>query len=139
LIIAAYVGALFLGIFGILNNPIPDRRIHWFLLFVIAFVCALHTVVFGHSRYHLPLMPLVLVYSAAALLDLRAIWSRRRGGRFVLALSVCLVLMLGWGWNAVAGDWGLIRNQLGKWRGSHEPSARTGVNTCRGSLESPGG
>jgi 4-amino-4-deoxy-L-arabinose transferase-like glycosyltransferase len=139
LIIAGYVGALFLGIFGIFFCPPPDRRLHWFFLLVIAFICALHTVVFGHSRYHLPLMPLVLLYAAAGWMDCTTIWARRWGGRFAVALSVCLIFMLGWGWNAVAGDWDLIRNELDKWRLDHRPSARTGVITCRGSLESPGG
>jgi hypothetical protein len=37
------------------------------LLLVVAFVCALHSLVFAHPRYRLPLMPVLMVYAAAAL------------------------------------------------------------------------
>ena len=40
---------------------------HLFLVSVIVFVCGVHTVVFGHERYHLPLMPFILLYAAAAI------------------------------------------------------------------------
>ncbi len=33
------------------------------LLLVVAFVCALHSVVFAHPRYRLPLMPVLTVYA----------------------------------------------------------------------------
>jgi 4-amino-4-deoxy-L-arabinose transferase-like glycosyltransferase len=111
----SYVGALFLGIFGALFRPPADRRLHMFFLLVVAFVCALHTIVFGHSRYHFPLMPLVLMYAAAAWTNRGDIWGRRWRGRFAVGLSLCLVFVLGWGWNAAAGDWEFIRGLMGKW------------------------
>jgi 4-amino-4-deoxy-L-arabinose transferase-like glycosyltransferase len=107
--------ALFLGIFGSLFCPPADRRVHAFFLLVVAFICALHTVVFGHSRYHLPLIPLVLLYAAAAWANRRDILEGYRSGRFALGLSLCLVLLIGWCWNAAAGDWELARGVLGKW------------------------
>jgi 4-amino-4-deoxy-L-arabinose transferase-like glycosyltransferase len=113
LIAICYTGALFLGIFGALFSPAEDRRIHWFFILVIAFICALHVIVFGHSRYHLPLMPLILLYAAAALNKCSSIWERRRSGRFAVALSLCLLFVLGWGWNAIAGDWKLVQAVLG--------------------------
>jgi hypothetical protein len=30
---------------------------HWLILLIILFVTAIHSIVFGHSRYHLPLVP----------------------------------------------------------------------------------
>src|SRR5690606_8270398 len=53
LLFASYAITLLIGICGFLILPPVDRRMHWFLLLVVTFVCAVHTVVFAHSRYHL--------------------------------------------------------------------------------------
>jgi 4-amino-4-deoxy-L-arabinose transferase-like glycosyltransferase len=115
MILLSFPAALFLGIFGALFSPPSNWRVHVFFLFVMAFVCALHTVVFGHSRYHLPLMPLVLLYAAAACTHRGIILERRWSGQFAIGLSLCLVFLIGWCWNAVAGDLERVRDMLGKW------------------------
>ncbi len=112
-ILVSYPAALFLGIFGVLFRPAADRRLHWLLLAVIAFVCALHTLVFGHSRYHLPLVPLLLLYAAAVCVDWGSVWQQRRTGLFRLAGALCLLFVAGWCWNFVAGDWEQLRGVLG--------------------------
>ena len=58
---------------------------HLLLVLAMALIFGLHTLTFGHSRYHLPVMPLVMVYAAAAWADRSAIWVRRRQPAFVLA------------------------------------------------------
>jgi hypothetical protein len=103
-IFTSYMVLLFLGIFGAIVTPPDDGRFHWLFLTVIVFICALHTIVFGHSRYHLPLMPIVFLYSALALLQLPTLW-RQRTWRVRLAALACVILVAGWGWNLVAGDW----------------------------------
>src|SRR5262249_46917441 len=100
-----YAMAMFLAIFGFVLRPLDNRRLHWFFLFVVLFICGAHTVVFGHSRYHLPLMPLVLVYSTRALLDLRGVLRQRRRASFAASAVLCLVLVGGWTWGLLAGDW----------------------------------
>ena len=65
---------------------------------------SLHALAFGHSRYHLPLMPLLLVYTAAALTNLGAIWRQRRSLRFVAVSAVCAALVAGWAWTFIAVD-----------------------------------
>jgi hypothetical protein len=35
------------------------------LLLPVLLITAGHTIVFGHSRYHLPIMPIFVVYAAA--------------------------------------------------------------------------
>ena len=102
--LAFYIAALFLAVFGVAFAPPADRPAHWLLLCVIAFVCGLHTLAFGHSRYHLPLMPLVLVYTAAALTNSGAIWRQRRSLRFVAVATVCAALVAGWAWTFIAVD-----------------------------------
>jgi 4-amino-4-deoxy-L-arabinose transferase-like glycosyltransferase len=112
LIFGSYVFALFAGVFGIFLAPPADRRVHLFLLLVIAFICGMHTLVFGHSRYHLPLMPLVLLYAAAALVRRREIWARRRSPLFWAACSLCLVFVGGWLWSFLALDGERLLNLL---------------------------
>ena len=107
-ILGSYAAAMFTGIFGMVMAPPDDRRLHWFFLLLIAFICGMHTVVFGHSRYHLPLMPLVLMYSASALLSVRAIWQQRAGWRFGLAVGLCVLLVAGWAWVDVAAYLGIV-------------------------------
>src|SRR5262249_34650032 len=71
LIFGSYALALILGLFGLVMAPPTDRRIHWFLFLLIAFFCGVHTLVFAHSRYHLPIMPFVLLYSASSIVAAR--------------------------------------------------------------------
>jgi hypothetical protein len=96
LICGTYGLALFAGVFGAAFAGPADRRLHWMFLLLIAVVCGAHTLTFAHSRYCLPLLPLVLLYAAAAALDWREIWERRRTLRFALASAACVVLTLAW-------------------------------------------
>jgi 4-amino-4-deoxy-L-arabinose transferase-like glycosyltransferase len=107
-----YAAVMFLGIFGLACAPPLDRRAHWLFVCVIAFVCALHSIVFAHSRYHLPLVPLMLVYTAGAVTDAGAVWRQRRSVRFGLAAAACAVLAAGWAWNFVVGDWERLADAL---------------------------
>jgi len=103
-IFGSYATLIMLGVFGMVMVPIADRRIHWLLLLIIAYICGMHTLVFGHSRYHLPVVPLVLVFSANAVVNGRVIWEQRRCWTFWLAASLSCVLVVGWLWGLVAGD-----------------------------------
>jgi hypothetical protein len=63
----SYPALLLSGVLGAFLTPPRDRRTHVLLLLVVAFICGLHTIVFGHSRYHLPLIPLLALYAARVL------------------------------------------------------------------------
>jgi len=63
----AYPIVMLLAVVGVFMVPLKDLRTHAFLFSLVAFICMVHTVVFGHSRYHLPLIPILLVYAAAAI------------------------------------------------------------------------
>ena len=98
IICGGYAVAILSAVFGFVLRPPADRRFHWFLLLLIGFICAVHTVVFGHSRYHLSLMPLVFLYSGVALANLRMIWAQRRHGLFWLASFISILLVGSWLW-----------------------------------------
>jgi 4-amino-4-deoxy-L-arabinose transferase-like glycosyltransferase len=112
LICGSYVAALFLGIFGVVLTPPEDRRMHWLFLLLFAFICGIHTLVFGHSRYHLPLIPLICLYAASALVHARTLWHRRRWP-FWLAAGLCLFFASGWVIGLILGDLDRIRRVLG--------------------------
>jgi hypothetical protein len=95
-ILGAYVAVMLLGVMGAAAIPPANWRMHCFLLLLIAFVCGIHTLVFGHSRYHLPLMPLVGMYAAAAVTNPRRIVLQWREPQVLLAGGVCLLLMSYW-------------------------------------------
>jgi 4-amino-4-deoxy-L-arabinose transferase-like glycosyltransferase len=99
-----YVFVLLAGIIGAVMVPPGDRQSHAFLLLLLAFVCGMHTLVFGHSRYHLPVMPLVLLYSASALVHARELWQRRATWSFRLAAGLCGVFLGGTIWVTVTYD-----------------------------------
>jgi hypothetical protein len=104
LIFGGYAAALWMGIFGMVLAPPADARVHALLLLIIGFICAVHTATFGHSRYHLPVMPLVLVYSAGALVGAREIGRWRRRSAFCLAVALCAVFGIGWAWGIAGPD-----------------------------------
>jgi 4-amino-4-deoxy-L-arabinose transferase-like glycosyltransferase len=104
LICGSYVCVLFAALFGMVLAPPADLRSHLFLLLLLAFICGMHTLAFGHSRYHLPVIPLVLVYTASAVAHRRDIWQKRRGWPFRLSCGLCAVFVVGWLWQMVAVD-----------------------------------
>ncbi len=111
-ICGSYVFVLLAGVFGAIGAPPADRRLHLFLLLLIGYVCAMHTLSIGHSRYHLPVMPLVMLYAASAVAHRRAIWEQRRHWRFWLAAGVSAVFVGGWAWLIVVIDGERILNLL---------------------------
>jgi uncharacterized membrane protein len=95
-ILGFYIATMIAGILGAWMRP-PEWRMHVFLLLLLIFVTGLHAVAFGHSRYHLPLMPLVILYAASALSNWRMIFSQWKTWRFAAAAAVGFILMLSWG------------------------------------------
>jgi 4-amino-4-deoxy-L-arabinose transferase-like glycosyltransferase len=94
-ILGAYVVTMAAGIFGVWLRPM-DWRLHVLLLLLIAFVTGLHALAFGHSRYHLPLMPLVILYAAGAIDQWRRLAGRWKSFGFAAAVACLLVLGASW-------------------------------------------
>jgi 4-amino-4-deoxy-L-arabinose transferase-like glycosyltransferase len=53
------------GVAGIWLAPPHGWRMHMGLLLAPAAIMAAHTIAFGHSRYHVPLVPILAIYAAA--------------------------------------------------------------------------
>jgi 4-amino-4-deoxy-L-arabinose transferase-like glycosyltransferase len=91
-----YALVLIAAVFGACCAPPRDVRLHYYLLMSILFPCAIHSAIFAHSRYHLPVVPLLSVYAAAAIVGRVDIWRVRRNWRFCIAAAICLILAIGW-------------------------------------------
>lgn len=78
-----YMAAMLLAALGIFLAAPTDYRGHLLIMLVIAFITGMHALTFGHERYHLPLMPLLLIYAASALR--RQCWQRLSGELWRLA------------------------------------------------------
>jgi 4-amino-4-deoxy-L-arabinose transferase-like glycosyltransferase len=96
LVCGAYAATIFAAIFGVCVAPPGSRGTLLLLLAWVAFPCAIHTVAFAHSRYHLPLIPILAVFAAAAYCSRREIWQRRRSWAFALATLACAILAGSW-------------------------------------------
>jgi 4-amino-4-deoxy-L-arabinose transferase-like glycosyltransferase len=76
--IVGYVGVALLGAAGMWLAA-PAWRPHLFVLLPMALITGIHSLVFGHERYHLPLVPFLALYASAL------VWSASRSGWFKLA------------------------------------------------------
>lgn len=64
-IVFAYVAIVMAGAAGVWMAAPDDLRMHILVLLPVLLIVGGHSIVFGHSRYHLPLMPILGVYAAA--------------------------------------------------------------------------
>jgi 4-amino-4-deoxy-L-arabinose transferase-like glycosyltransferase len=99
----SYPLLLLLGVAGAALAPPGDRGTHALLLAVVLFVCGVHSIVFGHSRYHLPLVPIIAIYAGRACTGVR--WRMLRAGpRPAAAAVLMLVLVVIWGREVLVRD-----------------------------------
>ena len=65
-VIMLYFALVFItSVFGAFFAPPKQWRVHLLFLCVVGLFWGVHSLVFAHSRYHLPLTPLLCLYSAA--------------------------------------------------------------------------
>ncbi|HYN08803.1 MAG TPA: glycosyltransferase family 39 protein [Vicinamibacterales bacterium] len=95
LIVVVYLGVIVCGAAGVWLAA-PAWRVQVLLLLPVVIITGVHTLVFGHPRYHLPLMPLFALY-ASALLATRSVaaWRERRPA-LVGASATVLMLVAVW-------------------------------------------
>jgi hypothetical protein len=93
-VLIAYPLVVLTAVLGVCRVTASSPRTHVLIVTIVLFVTAIHTIVFGHSRYHLPLVPFLAIYAGAA-------WSNRswrdllslRQAAAPLALATVLVLV----------------------------------------------
>lgn len=95
LVFGSYAMLFIAAIIAAVAAPPTDWRAHLMCGLIVAFLCALHTAVFAHSRYHLPLVPILACYAAQAIVARREIWTQRRS-RMWLAASIAGLFAAAW-------------------------------------------
>jgi len=108
----SYPTLLLAGVLGACLRSPADWRMHAFLLLIVAFVCGIHAIVFGHSRYHLPLVPLIALYAAriATVGNWRELFESARRAVLPVALACMFVAM--WAQEIFVRDANRISNLL---------------------------
>jgi 4-amino-4-deoxy-L-arabinose transferase-like glycosyltransferase len=96
LILGAWCIVALSSLFGLVLNIGIRRPETIFVALFLSFFTAVHAVVFGHPRYHLPLMPLLALFSAWSFLNFRVVWGKRRTPQFVVAALGVLILAASW-------------------------------------------
>jgi 4-amino-4-deoxy-L-arabinose transferase-like glycosyltransferase len=109
-VIAGYYVALMLaGTLGVVLRPPPDRLQLALVLSVVAVLAGVHALSVGHSRYHIPLMPLVALFAAR-------LWTARSEPvaprRLAAAVALALLLIGGWTTTVVRFDLADARRHL---------------------------
>lgn len=110
-IVAGYLAVIVCGVAGIWLTP-PPWRLHVLLLLPVVLITAVHTVVFGHSRYHLPLIPIFALYGSALLTTQGLAVLRERRPALVGAAATVLMLFAVWVRQIVLVDAARIRSLL---------------------------
>ncbi len=95
-LLGSYALAILFGVYGCVVAPPIQWRSRAFLVLMIAVICGAHTLTFGHSRYHLPVMPLVLVFASIAIVEWSVIRLSFRSPRFALASLLAAIFVSAW-------------------------------------------
>jgi hypothetical protein len=94
-IAVAYAVVALLFAAGLWLAP-PEWRVHLLLLLPVVATMGVHTLVFGHSRYHVPLVPIMALYGVALLM--RAPTLDLRSHRLAVIGAVLSMALLGAFW-----------------------------------------
>jgi hypothetical protein len=111
-IVLAYPLLLFAAIVGLGRLGGDNWPAAWVPLGITLFVCALHSIVFGHPRYRLPLTPLIAVYAGAAIQAGALRHPARLWARPALPAVIAAGFVAIWIAQLVWRDWDTMRHLL---------------------------
>jgi 4-amino-4-deoxy-L-arabinose transferase-like glycosyltransferase len=95
-ILSVFSFTILSSIFGLTCTFTIRRHDFVFIVLILVYFTAMHAIVFGHPRYHLPLMPFLAIFSAWAVLNRSKIWETRQQWRFKLAGTVAGIFVCIW-------------------------------------------
>jgi 4-amino-4-deoxy-L-arabinose transferase-like glycosyltransferase len=114
-VLGVYVATMLLAALGLLLIERPTWRHHAVPVAIVVAVCGLHSIVFGHSRYHLPLMPILTIYAAAAVANRGWVVQPAVAWRRPVAGVAVTVLIAVWTHEVFFRDGDRIRQLLAAW------------------------
>lgn len=111
LIIVVYVGVILTGVTGAWLTP-AHWRAHITVLLPLLGVLGGHALAFGHSRYHMPLMPVIGVFAVALVIEGWSAIRRAAGWQLAGAGLSAAALMAIWVYQVLVVDAERIRGLL---------------------------
>ena len=106
IIILGYVFVAIWGFFGLIWKLKYQRStMDIIALILIISYSGLYAISLGHSRYHLPLIPLLMGYAAWSLLNLKMFILERRVQVFRISSILILSFILIWSYEILAGSY----------------------------------
>jgi len=84
------------SIFGFIYSLQPGKWDVQLVFLLIIYFTGMHAIVFGHSRYHLSLIPILMVFSSHFFLRIKEIWHGRRSLKFRLSLVPISIFFMIW-------------------------------------------
>ena len=95
-ILVAYPSLILSACLGAWLTRTSDWRVRLVLILPIVAIAGVHTIVFGHSRYHVPLVPILAVFAAQFLIERRAAWHLANAWMRAGAVLTMLALVAIW-------------------------------------------
>ncbi len=103
-ILLAYALVAVLGVAGIWLARPRDARLLAVVLLPVLVLVAAHTIVFGHSRYHLPIVPLLGLFAAALAVERRPSLDFLHRPALIGAAASVVILLSVWMRQLVTSD-----------------------------------
>ncbi len=105
LVFMLYYAVIFiLATFGVFFAPPKQWKIHLLFLCIAALFWGVHSIVFAHSRYHLPLTPLLCLYAASYIsyiIQYGFGFSRNQLPRLIVCLLIVVTFTGFWTWETL--------------------------------------
>lgn len=95
-IVGGYALVALMAAMGIAQNLVWNQWPIWMLLFWLAYFTGMHALVFGHSRYHLPLVPVLALFAGWQSAYLNKLRDPQRWFRTVLGAAAMMLLSAIW-------------------------------------------
>ncbi len=95
-IFSVYAIVVISSVFGFVYNISRKRYNILFVVLLIGYFTAMHSIVFGHSRYHIPLIPLLIIFASWAIVNLKRIWREQSLWRFKSSIIVSIIFIIIW-------------------------------------------
>ena len=108
----SYIAIMLLASLRLFSTPPGAHQFHMFIFLLTAFIVGMHMITFGHSRYHLPLIPFLSIYAAAAVSERS--WLRLRERRLMARapIFIWVGLLVIWGRELLIVDAERIKHLL---------------------------
>jgi len=109
-ILLSYPLVVVFGSAGMWLATARDWRLMVILLLPVIAIAAAHTIVFGHSRYHVPLVPIFALFAGALGAEGRRVWTTAGPAQRAGAVLTVSTLAAIWMHQILVSDWNRIRS-----------------------------